>query len=95
MAGYPYKYSMHNRFMKFSLYLVTDFEGKRDTTLFSRTFAPKVEWDPQLYELYKDYPFEDMTLDGPMKVKEQQIDGEGTEEGEETVNAEVVKEEAQ
>lgn len=43
-------YDMTNRFLKFSLYLVTEFEGKRDTTLHTRTFAPKVAWDPVLYE---------------------------------------------
>lgn len=47
-------YDMGGRYLKFSLYLVTDFEGKRDTTLHSRTFVPKVEWDPKLYDTYKN-----------------------------------------
>lgn len=59
LAGEP-KYNMDGRFLKFSLYLVTEFEGKRDTTLHTRTFAPKVEWDPVLYERYKNVHFEDI-----------------------------------
>ena len=35
--------------------MVTEFEGKRDTTLHTRTFAPKVEWDPTLYNQYGNY----------------------------------------
>lgn len=52
LAGTP-KYEMDNRYLKFSLYLITEFEGKRDTTLHTRTFIPKVEWDPVLYNGYK------------------------------------------
>lgn len=43
-----------NLFMKFSLYLVTEFEGKRDTTVSTRTFVPQIEWDPTLYNALKD-----------------------------------------
>lgn len=70
LGGNP-EYSMSDRFMKFSLYLVTEFEGKRDTTLFTRTFAPKVEWDPDLYEAYKNYPFENMTLENALNAEEE------------------------
>lgn len=31
--------------VKVSLYMITEFAGKRDTTLSTRTYAPKIEWD--------------------------------------------------
>lgn len=49
------KYQMKDTYLKFSLFLVTEFEGKRDTTLHTRTFVPKVEWDPVLYNQYSNY----------------------------------------
>lgn len=49
------KYPMGNTYLKFNLFLVTEFEGKRDTTLHTRTFVPKVEWDPVLYNQYSNY----------------------------------------
>ena len=49
------KYPMKDTYLKFNLFLVTEFEGKRDTTLHTRTFAPKVEWDPTLYATYSNY----------------------------------------
>ena len=48
------KFESINLFMKFSLYLVTEFEGKRDTTVSTRTFIPQIEWDPTLYNALKD-----------------------------------------
>ena len=48
------KFESTNLFMKFSLYLVTEFEGKRDTTVSTRTFIPQIEWDPTLYNALKD-----------------------------------------
>ena len=48
------KFNSTNLFMKFSLYLVTEFEGKRDTTVSTRTFVPQIEWDPILYNALKD-----------------------------------------
>lgn len=91
MAGEP-EYNMSNRFMKFSLYLVTEFEGKRDTTLFTRTFAPKVEWDPDLYDQYEDYPFENTALENALSAEEEAAEeGEtesGIEGGEEVVESE-------
>ena len=48
------KFNSTNLFMKFSLYLVTEFEGKRDTTVSTRTFVPQIEWDPTLYNALKD-----------------------------------------
>ena len=49
------KYPMKDTYLKFNLFLVTEFEGKRDTTLHTRTFVPKVEWDPVLYNQYGNY----------------------------------------
>lgn len=42
------KYNAANIFMKVTLNLVTEIEGKRDTTISTRTFIPKLEWDPYL-----------------------------------------------
>ncbi len=42
------KYNAANIFMKVTLNLVTEIEGKRDTTISTRTFVPKLEWDPYL-----------------------------------------------
>lgn len=54
------KFDVTNLFLKFSLYLVTEFEGKRDTTISTRTFVPQVEWDPTLYNALKDIPMENL-----------------------------------
>lgn len=43
-----------NHFVKFTLFMVTNFEGQIDTTVSTRTFVPKIEWDPYLYNKYKD-----------------------------------------
>lgn len=49
--------SINDLFMRVSLYTVTEFEGKEETTISTRTFIPKIEWDPDLYNEYKDlYP---------------------------------------
>lgn len=56
LAGNP-KYNMGCRFLKISLYLTTEFDGKRETTIHTRTFASKVKWDPKLYDTYKDAPY--------------------------------------
>lgn len=51
------KVNINNLYMKVSLYTVTEFEGKEETTISTRTFIPKIEWDPGLYNEYKDlYP---------------------------------------
>ncbi len=43
--------------MRVSLYTVTEFEGKEETTISTRTFLPKYEWDPDMYNEYKNlYP---------------------------------------
>ena len=44
------KFNSENIFMKVSLYLVTEFEGKEETTISTRTFIPKIEWDPVICE---------------------------------------------
>lgn len=51
------KVNIQNVFLRMSLYTVTEFEGKEATTVSSRTFIPKFEWDPEIYNQYKDmYP---------------------------------------
>lgn len=49
-------FNSENIFLKMNLYLVTEFEGKIDTTLSTRTFIPKIEWDPRLCEALKNIP---------------------------------------
>lgn len=44
------RFNSENIFMKVSLYLVTEFEGKEETTISTRTFIPKIEWDPVICE---------------------------------------------
>ena len=46
--------SMEGLYMRMSLYLETEFEGKRETTVSTRTFLPKFEWDPAIYGRYKN-----------------------------------------
>lgn len=41
-------------YMRVSLYLETEFEGKRETTISTRTFLPKLEWDPDIYNQYRN-----------------------------------------
>lgn len=51
------KVCYENLFMRLSLYTVTEFEGKEETTISTRTFLPKYEWDPDMYNKYKNlYP---------------------------------------
>lgn len=46
--------SMEGIYMRVSLYLVTEFEGKQETTISTRTFLPKFEWDPAIYGNYRN-----------------------------------------
>ena len=63
MPTYTYmKFNSENIFLKMSLYLVTEFEGKEETTISTRTFIPKIEWDPVLCEQLKDVPEEELPL---------------------------------
>lgn len=62
MPTYTYrKFNSENIFLKMSLYLVTEFEGKEETTISTRTFIPKIEWDPVLYDQLKDVPLEELS----------------------------------
>ncbi len=36
-----------------TLNMITEFEGKRDTTISTHTYIPRIEWDPKLYDLYQ------------------------------------------
>lgn len=53
-------FNSKNIFMKMSLYMITDFNGKQDTTLSTRTFIPKIEWDQKLYDQLKGIPMPDL-----------------------------------
>lgn len=62
MPTYTYrKFNSENLFLKMSLYLVTEFEGKEETTISTRTFIPKIEWDPVLCDQLKDVPLEELS----------------------------------
>ena len=56
LARGGFSYNGTRRFLKLSVYIVTEFEGKRDTTVNTRTFAPKIEWDPELCNEFKNIP---------------------------------------
>lgn len=53
----PRTFAVKRTKLRVTLTLVTDIEGKRDTTVSTRTFVPKFEWDPIEYERYKDVDF--------------------------------------
>lgn len=53
-AGGPIKYNAKDRLLRVTLFTVTDFEGHRDTTMSTKTFIPKLEWDPKIIEKYKN-----------------------------------------
>lgn len=57
------EFDSRNIFMKMSLYTITNFEGKQDTTISTRTFIPKIEWDPKLYKLYENEVWEPIISD--------------------------------
>lgn len=40
-------------FLRMTLNMITEFEGKRDTTISTHTYIPRIEWDPKLYDLYQ------------------------------------------
>lgn len=46
------KFSMSNVYLKISLYMVADNNGKNDTIVSTRTYYPKFEWDPTLMSKY-------------------------------------------
>ena len=54
------RFNVHNTFLKMSLYLVTEFEGKETTTISTRTFVPKIEWDPDICEVLENVPLEEL-----------------------------------
>lgn len=41
-----------NYFLRFTSYFAININGKKDTIVSMKTFIPKLEWDPRLYELY-------------------------------------------
>lgn len=50
-------------FVKLSMYMITEFEGKRDTTIEMRTYAPKIEWDPRMVQRYESSSMRDLQQD--------------------------------
>lgn len=46
------KFSMSNVYLKISLYMVVDNNGKNDTIVSTRTYYPRFEWDPTLMSKY-------------------------------------------
>lgn len=61
LARGGFSYNGTRRFLKLSVYTVTEFEGKRDTTVSTRTFAPKIEWDPELCNEFKNIPINSLS----------------------------------
>lgn len=39
-------------YLRMTLNMITEFEGKRDTIYSTHTYIPKIEWDPDLYKIY-------------------------------------------
>ncbi|WP_304630732.1 hypothetical protein, partial [uncultured Muribaculum sp.] len=56
--GNPFSHEITGNYLKVSVFLVTEFEGKRDTTVNTRTFSPKYEWDPDMINKYKNCSME-------------------------------------
>jgi hypothetical protein len=53
-------FDSNNLFLKATLHMITEINGKVDTTISTRTFIPKIEWDPDLYNRFKDVDMEDL-----------------------------------
>lgn len=49
-----------NLYLKVTLNTVTEINGKIDTTMSTRTFIPKIEWDPNIYNQLKDVDMKDL-----------------------------------
>ncbi len=47
-------FELTNAYLRVKLYMVTEMHGKEETTMSMRTFIPKIEWDTQLYNAYKN-----------------------------------------
>ena len=53
-------FNSKNLFLKATLHMITEINGKVDTTISTRTFIPKIEWDPDLYNKLKDVDMKDL-----------------------------------
>ena len=51
------RYKIKCAHFRLTLEIVTEIEGKRDTTVATRTFVPEISWDPIMYKSYKGYDF--------------------------------------
>lgn len=47
--------NLRKRYLRITLYLTTEINGKEETTISTRTFVPKIDWDPVLVEQYKNF----------------------------------------
>ena len=50
--SYRFKIGCYNYFAKVMVTMITEFEGKRDTIVTSRTYKPRFEWDPDIVKSY-------------------------------------------
>lgn len=55
-----FKFNVLYNLAKVTVYLVTEFGGKRDTTVTMRTYTPKFEWDPDLVKNYQSVSISDL-----------------------------------
>lgn len=58
--GYDIKIGCYNHYAKVMVTMVTEFEGKRDTIVTSRTYKPKFEWDPEMVKTYSGVSMQDL-----------------------------------
>ena len=51
-----------------TLNMITEFEGKRDTTISTHTYIPRIEWDPKLYDLYQGSKYDYKATQGTYQI---------------------------
>lgn len=51
------KFSLKEANLRITVQLITEIEGQRDTTISTRTYIPKIEWEPTYYSSFKGYDF--------------------------------------
>lgn len=52
-----HKFSLKEAHLRITVQLVTEIEGQRDTTISTRTYVPKIEWEPDYYKSFKGFDF--------------------------------------
>ncbi len=53
-------YFSKNNFVRLTTYFVVTVNGKTDTIVNMKTFVPKMEWDPDLYNRFKNFTIEQL-----------------------------------